>query len=318
MDLPLPTLQPRDVLVRVHASGINPVDAKKRSGVWMDECDEAHPVILGWDASGTVEDIGSGVTRFKKGDEVWLAGSIRRQGSYAQYVAVDERIVGKKPKSLTHEEAAAMPLVVLTAWEGMLEQMGIPRAAPGTGQGVMLVIGGAGGVGSVAVQIAKQVCGLKVVATASRPETEAFCRKLGADFIISHHGNMKEQLEKLGLNGADFILNTAPLDNNWDQITTLLKPFSRVCSILMAQKPIDTTPLFMLRASLSFELMFTRPTFDVAPELQGAILDKVADLVDQGILKTPLQRTFEFSEIQEAHVAIESGKTIGKLVIRVP
>ena len=226
--VPKPEPDHRDLLVRVHAVSINPVDAKMRAGGQSSSPVPDAPRIVGWDAAGVVEVVRADVSVFEVGDEVYFAGDVTRPGSYAEYVAVDERIVGRKPESLNFEEAAAIPLTALTAWEGIIETMSAQ-------DGVILIVGGAGGVGSIPTQIAKQVCGLRVVATASRPETEAFCRQMGADAVINHHEDMAPQLKALELSGADYIFSTADLAN-FPQLVACLNPLG---NLRYSRRPID-------------------------------------------------------------------------------
>ena len=312
--VPMPTLQPRDLLVRVKAIGVNPVDAKRRRG-GMGVL--RAPQIVGWDAAGVVEGLGIEATRFKIGDEVYLAGDSTRQGCYAEFVAVDERIVGHKPKNCTFAEAAAIPLTALTACEAFFEQMGLtpePRAPARS----MLIVGGAGGVGSIATQIAKRVCGLRVVATASRPASVAFCRQMGADEVIDHSRDLAEQLKVLGMTGTDYILNCADL-SNFPQFVQALNPLGTICCILggpLAQA-LDVSGLVPKRGTLTFELMFTRPRLNLEPEKQGVILDRVADWLDRGVLVTTLTQVMDWADVQEAHRAIEGGHAIGKIVLKV-
>jgi NADPH:quinone reductase len=304
-------------LVRVQAVSINPVDTKMRAGGQAGSPVANPPQIVGWDAAGVVVAVGSQVERFGVGEEVFFAGDVTRPGSYAQYIAVDERIVGHKPTRLSFEEAAAMPLTALTAWEGLLEAIQAQQPAEGPRRS-LLVVGGAGGVGSIAIQIARLVCNLYVIATASRPETADFCRKLGAAEIIDHHQDFAPQLAALGLPGVDYIFSTAPL-TNFPQLVASLNPLGKICCILggEAATRLDVSGLFPIRGTLAFELMFTRPRVDAEPEKQGQILDRVAALLDEGVLATTLQQVLPWTEVQAAHRQIESGSTIGKIVLRV-
>ena len=222
-EVPLPELRPRDLLIQVKAASVNPVDTKRRRGGPAGEAVPEGYKILGWDAAGVVVAIGAEASLFAVGDEVWCAGDIGRNGSYAEYVAVDERIVGRKPRTLSFVEAAAVPLTALTAWEGLLEMIQADRGDAGTGGRVCLVVGGAGGAGSMGIQIARQVCNLRVVATASRPQSAAYCRRLGAEAVIDHLGPLRDQLQAAGYAGADYIYNTAPL-SNFPQLAAALNP----------------------------------------------------------------------------------------------
>ena len=318
LDLPEPTPGPRDLLVRVHAIATNPVDMKVRAGGPAGAPVPSGPRILGWDASGVVEAIGADVQGFRPGDEVYFAGSIARAGCYAELAVVDERIAARKPRRLSHVDAAAIPLTALTAWEALVENMGVaPVDHSSDAPKSLLVVGGAGGVGSIAIQIASQVCGLRVVATASRPETAAWCTKLGADAVIDHTKPLLAQLQERGFDGVDLVLNTAPPEHNFAQVAEALRPFGHVCGIVGPGAALDVSPLFRKRCHLSFELMFTRPIFGVEMERQGAILARVADLLDQGVLATTRTTTMDWSEIQAAHRMLDSGRSVGKTVLRV-
>lgn len=318
VDVPTPTPGPRDLLVRVHAIATNPVDAKLRRGGPGGGTVPSSPKILGWDASGVVESVGEEVQNFRPGDAVYFAGTITRQGSYAEFVAVDERLVAHKPKKLSHEDAAAIPLTALTAWEAFVENMGVaPTDHSSEAPKTALVVGGAGGVGSIAIQIAQRVCGLRTIATASRPETIAWCRRLGADAVIDHTQPLLPQLKAAGDDGVDYVLNTAPPEGNFSQVAEVLRPFGHVCGIVGPSGPLDVGPLFRKRCKLSFEMMFTRSIFALEMERQGAILSRVAELLDQGVLVGTRTETLDWSEIVEAHRRLDAGRSIGKTVLRV-
>lgn len=304
----------RDVIVQVKAVSVNPVDTKVRRGLRGGADRSAgSPVVIGWDAAGIAEEVGSEARRFKVGDEVFLAGDITRPGSYAEYVGCDERIIGKKPKTLSFEQAAAIPLTAITAWEAFLENM---DAREGCGAGrTALIIGGAGGVGSIAIQIAKWVCGLRVIATASRPESVAFCRTMGADGVIDHSKDFVTQLASVGVSGFDYILSCAET-NDFTALASVLTFMGRICCILPARSA-DLSALFGKRGSVHFEIMFARPMLGVEPERQGALLDRVADLLDQNVLVSTMTKVIDWSECRAAHEAIESGHTVGKIVMRV-
>lgn len=317
MTLPRPIPQPGDLLVRVQAISVNPVDVKTRRRGPAGERVPAAPRILGWDAAGIVEEVGGPAGRFQAGDEVFFAGDITRPGSYAEFVTVDERIVGRKPASLSFAEAAAVPLVALTAWEALVENMGLHSREAGAGR-TLLIVGGAGGVGSMAIQIARRVCGLYVLATASRPASADFCRQMGANAVIDHTEDLAVQLKRLGLAGVDYILNTAEL-TNFPQLVSVLNPLGHICSIVTgeAARCLDVTELTPKRGTLSFELMFTRPRLNLEPEKQGQILERVASLLDEGTLISTVTQVMDWSDVQRAHEAIETGHTVGKIVLTV-
>jgi len=267
------------------------------------------------DGAGVVEEVGSEVKLFKVGDEVFFAGVINRNGTNAEYTAVDERIVGRKPKNFSWEQAAAVPLTGLTAWEGLECQLGIKPNADNS-QKTILVIAGAGGVGSIVIPLAKKVFNLKVVATASRPETVEYSKKLGADVVVNHKEDILEQLKQNGISGVDYIFNTANNDENFDQIVPSLNTFGRIVAITGANKPINTAPLFGKCGSISYELMFTRGLTGVDIEKQHEILNNLADLVEKGII--PDRATTILSlpkDIVAAHNQQAKGDNIGKIVL---
>jgi zinc-binding alcohol dehydrogenase family protein len=274
--------------------------------------------VTGYDCAGVVESVGPEATLFKVGDEVFYAGAVQRRGTNAEFHAVDERIVGHKPKNVTFAQAAAVPLVFLTAWEGMVENMHI---APGSGAGrPILIVAGAGGVGSVATQIAKNVLGLTVIATASRPASVAFCKAHGADFVIDHTKPLKPQIEALGFpGGVDFTLCCTDLDLHFDGICEASAPRASICGITMSDaSKISVFKLFVKRLSLSMELMFTRPLLQTADmEEQHAILDRAAALIEGGaIVSTMTQEApFTLEALKAAHAAQEAGSMLGKQVL---
>ncbi len=312
-EVAMPVLRPHDLLVRVYALSVNPVDTKVRSGGPPGSAVAQIPMILGWDAAGVVEQTGPEVTRFRLGDAVFFAGDITRAGSYAEYVAVDERIVGHKPQLLSFEAAAAMPLTALTAWEGMFEQLGIDPLAPTR---PLLIVGGAGGVGSIAVQIAARVAGRHVVATASRAESADYARAMGAAATIDHRHDFAAQVAQLGLSGFDHIFSTAQLEN-FSQLVAVLNPLGKICLILSgpASQALDVSGLMAIRGTITWELMFTRPRLGVEPERQGQILDRVANLLDAGVLTSTQTQVLSWRDMAEAHRRVESGHTIGKIVL---
>jgi NADPH2:quinone reductase len=315
--VPRPVPGPRDLLVQVKAVSVNPVDTKVRAGGPANEPVPEAPRILGWDAAGVVAAVGPKARLFSAGDAVFCAGDITRAGSYAEYVAVDERIVGRKPTALSFDDAAAIPLTALTAWEGIIETMGA-HSAHGEPAHTILIVGGAGGVGSIAIQIAKRVCNLHVVATASRPESAEHCRGMGADVVIDHRRELAPQLREHDLEGADYCFTTARLAD-FGGLVACLNPLGKICAILGGDeaKALDVSGLFQIRGSLSFEFMFTRPKYGAEPEKQGQILNRVSDLLDQGVLVTTRTEVHPWGEVQAAHRALASGHTLGKLVLRV-
>ena len=308
-----------DILVRVKAVSVNPVDTKIRS---PKNKVETEPKILGWDAAGIVEDTGEDVALFKKGDEVFYAGSILRPGSNSEYQLVDERIVGRKPTTLSFEEAAALPLTTITAWEAMFEQMHISPDDKklNTGKSI-LIIGAAGGVGSIAIQLAKKLAGLTVIATASRKETDAWCRELGADHVINHHNNFTNELKKTGREEVDYIFCLHSTASHYVNTAGLLKPFGNFCTIVSIEEGdmLDMNLLKNKSASFSWEFMFTKSSYQT-PDMQSQhdLLNRVADLIDDGKLRTTMKENFgqmTADNLRKAHAQLESGTTIGKIVL---
>ncbi len=309
-----PTPAGYDLLVQVQAVSVNPVDFKIRQNAAKDgELDE--PRIIGWDASGTVVAAGENVTRFQPGDEVFYAGDLTRAGSNAEFQLVDERIVGKKPTRLSHAQAAAIPLTALTAWESLFDRIKLTDKDRGKS---VLILAGAGGVGSIAAQIAKQVAGLTVIATASRPESREWCKKMGADFVINHR-DLKSELESIGHEHVDYVLDFVDINAYWDTIAEIIKPQGHIVSITGSDAPLNLSILKTKSVTLSWEFMYTRSMFqthDMA--VQHEILNRVAELLDDGTLKTTLTTTLQglsANTLKQAHELQESGKTIGKTVI---
>jgi len=314
VELPRPIAQGRDLLVKIQAVSVNPVDAKIRS---PKPKVESSPKILGWDAAGIVENVGPEVRLFKPGEEVYYAGSVTRPGSNAEFQLVDERLVGRKPANLSFAEVAAMPLTLLTAWEALFERIGIDRMADNRGQS-LLIIGGAGGVGSIAIQLAK-LAGLTVIVTASRPETRAWAEKMGADQVIDHRQPLPGQLAALGHKEVDYIANFSNTDSYWAVMAELIRPQGRIVCIVENAHPVELGLLKSKSASFSWTFMFTRSMFQT-PDMgeQGGILDDAAKLFEAGRLQTTLTETLSpinAANMRDAHAQIESGKTIGKLVI---
>ena len=304
----------RDIRVAVKAISVNPVDTKVRKRA-------APPAgetkILGYDAAGVVDAVGPEVTLFKPGDEVYYAGSIQRQGTNAEYHLVDERIVGRKPKSLSFVQAAALPLTTITAWELLFDRLGVP---PGKSfyPRSLLIVGGAGGVGSILIQIARRLTALSVIATASRPESQAWCRDLGAHAVIDHNKPMKEQIEALKLPPVSLIASLTQTDQHMKALADIVAPQGRFG--LIDDPPAFDVSLFKGKAvSIHWESMFTRSSFKTPDMImQHHLLDDVADLVDSGVIRTTLDQTFgtiNAANLKRAHALIESGKSRGKIVL---
>ena len=312
--LPDPVPTGHDLLVRVAAVSVNPVDTKQRApSVKV----EAQPRVLGWDAAGTVAAVGPEVTLFKPGDEVYYAGDVTRPGSNAELQLVDERIVARKPRTLDFAQAAAIPLTAITAWECYFDRMKIDPGGAHRGA-ALLVIGGAGGVGSIGIQIAK-VAGLKVIATASRPETVAWVKDLGADHVVDHSQPLRPQIEALGLKFVDYIANFNDTDRYWEQMGDLIAPQGAVCMIVGSKGPLAQDAVRGKSVTVCWELMFTRPRFKTPDMIeQHRLLTRVAELIDAGRIRGTLRETLRpinAANLRAAHAKLESGKTIGKLVL---
>ncbi|MCQ0110688.1 zinc-binding alcohol dehydrogenase family protein [Zhouia amylolytica] len=311
-----PVPKGKDILVKIAAVSVNPVDYKVRQNSAKDTVLNT-PKIIGWDAVGTVEAVGNEVTLFKTGDQVFYAGDITRPGSNAEYQLVDERIVGRRPEGLTPEEAAAMPLTSLTAWEILFDRMRI-SAEKDKGKSI-LMIGGAGGVGSIAIQLAKKIAGLNVIVTASRPETTEWCKEMGADVVVNHK-DLLNQMKEAGYPQVDFILDFVNTNSYWDKMVELIKPQGHIASITGSADPVVLNDLKTKSVSFSWEFMFTRPMFQTEDMIaQHHILNKVAALLENGTLKSTLTNTLNgltIENLKDAHALLESGKAIGKTVIK--
>lgn len=311
MDLPKPTPGPRDLLVEVHAVSVNPVDTKIRAGSGATE-----PKVVGWDAVGTVREVGRDVTLFQPGDEVFYAGSIVRPGSYSEFHLVDERIVGRKPKSIDNAHAAALPLTSITAWELLFDRLGVEE---GGGEGEsLLIIGAAGGVGSILVQLARQLTKMTVIGTASRPETQAWIKQLGAHHVIDHSQPLVAQLEQIGVGEVTHVASLTHTDSHFTQLIEALRPQGKL-ALIDDPKTLDVVPMKRKALSLHWELMFTRSLYETPDMIkQHELLNRVADLIDQGVLKTTLGEhfgTINAANLRRAHAVVESGKAKGKIVL---
>jgi zinc-binding alcohol dehydrogenase family protein len=318
-ETPVPRPGDHDLLVRVAAVSVNPVDFKVRK---RKQGTEAEPVILGWDAAGTVEAVGRDCRLFRPGDQVYYAGNVNRPGTNAPFHAVDERIVGHKPKSLSFAEAAALPLTTITAWELLFDRIGVKRGEDADRRS-LLIVGGAGGVGSIAIQLARRLTGLSIIATASRPQTQAWVRDLGAHHVIDHSKPFAAQLKAAGFASADIVLSLAGTSRNAGQITEVISPQGRLGLIegVDSLKAFDTAPLFAKCVSIHPELMFTRSTFGAADMIeQHRLLNETAQLVDRGVVRTTMTTPFgrlNAADLKRAHAQLEGGTTIGKIVLEV-
>jgi NADPH:quinone reductase len=360
LDIPQPNhpASGHDILVAIKAVSVNPVDTKVRRGLIpiTVQIEKNTPRILGWDAAGEVVEAGSDCTLFKKGDAVYYAGSISRAlGTNCEFHLVDERIVGRKPKSLSFVEAAALPLTTITAWEALFDRLSLypdvvrgktaatshpttPSDAPYISnnnkrnghQSHILIIGGAGGVGSIAIQLAKNLVyqssfqsfpGINVVATASRTESVEWCKKMGADFVVNHHKDLKFQIkEVIGIDYVDYILCLNETNGHFESMKQLVAPQGKVCSIVETKGAVDLGGVLLHKsATFVWELMFTRPLFQTTDMIsQHYLLNTVANLIDNNKIKSTLADVLSpinAENLREAHRKLESGTTIGKIVL---
>ncbi|WP_339548277.1 zinc-binding alcohol dehydrogenase family protein [Pseudomonas sp. RA_35y_Pfl2_P32] len=301
----------RDLLVEVEAVAVNPVDTKVRSGSFAKE-----PKILGWDAAGTVREVGADVSLFKPGDKVYYAGSLTRAGSYSELQVVDERIVGHRPQSLSAAHAAALPLTSITAWELLFDRLGVSENG-GDGD-VLLVVGAAGGVGSMLLQLARQLTGITVMGTASRPETVDWVKRMGADHVIDHRQPMLAQLQALGVGEVSHVASLTHTEEHLPQLIEVLRPQGRL-GVIDEPSSLDVMPLKLKSLSLHWELMFTRSLFETPDMInQHHLLNRIARLIDQGILQTTLGEHFgviNAANMRRAHALVESNKARGKVVL---
>ncbi|MBR7717548.1 zinc-binding alcohol dehydrogenase family protein [Acinetobacter nosocomialis] len=313
IELDTPVAEGHDLLVRVQAISVNPVDTKIRKNVSA----ESGWKVLGWDAVGVVEAIGDKVTQFKIGDVVWYAGALNRQGSNSELQLVDERIVGHKPKTLEATEAAALPLTAITAWEMLFDRLQVPKTAPANT--TILVIGGAGGVGSITIQLLKQLTNLTIITTASRPETKEWVKQLGADYVLDHREPLAPQIKQLGLNAPLYVFSTTQTDQHLADIVELIAPQGRF-GLIDDPEQLDIKPFKSKSVSVHWEFMFTRSMFqteDMAK--QSELLNEVSKLVDEGKIKTTVTEVISpinAENLKRVHQQIESGTTKGKIVLQ--
>ncbi|MCG7867511.1 MAG: zinc-binding alcohol dehydrogenase family protein [Candidatus Thiodiazotropha taylori] len=319
IELPQPIATGRDLLVKVDAIAVNPVDYKIRQN--MAPSDEAWRV-LGWDAVGEVVATGDAVTNFKPGDKVFYAGDLNRQGSNAEYQLVDERLVGHKPKSLTDEEAVALPLTAITAWELLFEHLAIAQVSPEAKQRsdeVILVVGAAGGVGSILLQLASTITGATTIATASRERSQAWVKQLGADHVIDHSKPLQPQIEALGIGQVTHIASLNSTADYFEAYTELLAPFGKI-AMIDDPESLDVMKLKPKSQSLHIEFMFARSMFNAADmQAQSDLLNRVADLIDQGYIRTTVGKklgVINADNLKQAHQELESGRSIGKIVLQ--
>jgi zinc-binding alcohol dehydrogenase family protein len=312
--LPDPVAGGHDLLVEVRAVSVNPVDTKIRSG---SKPDAGQWKVLGWDATGIVKAVGPDVTLFQPGDRVWYAGSIARAGSNSELQLVDERIVGKLPQSLDFGAAAALPLTSLTAWELLFDRLDVPTGAGGKGKS-LLVIGASGGVGSILVQLARQLTQLTIVGTASRAETRAWVLEHGAHHVIDHSKPLAGEMTQAGLAAPEYVISLTHTEDHFDEIVELIAPQGKF-GLIDDPAPIDVRKFKRKAVSLHWELMFTRSLFGTADMIQQhVILNRIADLVDAGTLRTTVGEHFgriDAANLKRAHALLESHRAQGKIVL---
>jgi NADPH:quinone reductase len=313
LDKPAPT--GRDLLVKVEAIAVNPVDTKVRAP--KDKVEDK-PRVLGWDAAGVVEAVGPEVTLFKVGDPVYYAGDITRPGANSEFHLIDERIAGPKPKSLDFTQAAALPLTTITAWEALFDRLGVSAEGKDAGKSV-LIVGGAGGVGSIGIQLAKRVAKLQVIATASRPESAKWAEELGADHIVDHFKDMPAQLKEIGFAQVDFVLIFNDTDKHFPAAAQVIGPQGGICSIVENTKPLPVEMLKSKSAAFHWEWMYTRSMFQTPDMIeQHKLLAETARLIDAGTIRTTVGRNLgkiDAKNLREAHRLLEEGRAIGKLVL---
>lgn len=304
----------RDIRVSVRAISANPVDYKVRKRA---EPPAGETKILGFDAAGIVDAVGPDVTLFKPGDEVWYAGSIQRQGTNSEFHLVDERIVGHKPKTLSFAQAAALPLTSITAWELLFDRLGV-QPGKSVDPRTLLIVGGAGGVGSILIQLARRLTGLTVVATASRPESSKWCLDLGAHHVINHSKPMKEQIAALKVPPVALIAALTNTEQHFPALADIIAPQGKL-GLIDDPSSINVNLLKGKAASLHWESMFTRSSFQTADMIaQHNLLDDVASLIDNGVLRTTLDKVLgkiNAANLKQAHTLLESGRSTGKLVL---
>ncbi|WP_277373861.1 zinc-binding alcohol dehydrogenase family protein [Pseudomonas sp. AA-38] len=315
VQLPEPTPGPRDLLVEVRAISVNPVDTKIRRNVAPEP---GTAKVLGWDVAGVVKAVGSAVSLFQPGDPVFYAGALDRAGANSELHLVDERIVGKMPQSLSFAEAAALPLTAITAWELLFERLQVGEGSASAGQS-LLIVGAAGGVGSILTQLARRLTGLTVIGTASRPQTQAWVRELGAHHVIDHSKPLSEELARIGIGQVTHVASLTQTDQHFDQLIEALQPQGQLALIDDPLQPLDVMKLKRKSLSLHWELMFTRSLYQTADMIeQHRLLQRVAELVEGGVLKTTLGEHFgriDAANLRRAHALLESGSAKGKIVL---
>jgi zinc-binding alcohol dehydrogenase family protein len=316
IELPKPEAAGRDILVNVAAVSVNPVDTKIRSRV---SPSEGEYKVLGWDAAGEVVACGDDVSLFKPGDKVYYAGALDRSGSNAEYQLVDERLVAKMPANLSYAEAAALPLTAITAWELLFERLELDQPSLKYPRPILLITGAAGGVGSMLVQLARKLTSVCIVATASRPESQAWVKEMGAHYVVDHSKSLQPQLAALGIESVSHVASLTHTEQHYPELVKLLAPQGKLALIDDPVGGIDIMPLKQKSISLHWEFMFTRSLFTTADmHLQHQLLTDLSRLIEQGQIKTTLQQalgTINAANLRQAHALLESGKAMGKVVL---
>lgn len=318
IELEQPKAAGRDLLVKVNAIAVNPVDCKIRKNK---SPAEGEYKVIGWDAVGEVVAIGDDVQEYKQGDLVFYAGDLTRPGSNAEYQLVDERLVGKKPKSLSNAEAAALPLTAITAWEILFEHLALKQKLPTSKEksdDIILVTGAAGGVGSILLQLLKVLTGATVIATASRPSSKAWVEKLGADYVVDHTQPLVPQIQALNVGMLTHVASLNSTDSYFEDFIELLAPFGKI-TMIDDPKNLDVMKLKLKSLSLHIEFMFARSMFNASDmDEQRLLLNRVSELVDNGAIQTTIGKNLgviNARNLRTAHVEIESGRSIGKIVL---
>ncbi|MGR7496662.1 zinc-binding alcohol dehydrogenase family protein [Klebsiella aerogenes] len=311
IDLPDPLAQGHDLLVEVKAISVNPVDTKVRAGFNADT-----PRVLGWDAVGVVKAVGDTVTLFTPGDEVWYAGALGRPGSNSELQLVDERIVALKPRSLENASAAALPLTAITAWELLFHRLGVQEG--GNAGDTLLIVGAAGGVGSILTQLASKLTNMTVIGTASRPESQKWVREAGAHHVIDHSKPLAEELAKIGIHAVTHVASLTNTDQHFNELIAALAPQGKL-ALIDDPESLDVVPLKAKSISLHWEFMFTRSMFETDDMIaQHQLLTRVAALIDDNTLRTTLGEhygTINAANLQKAHAKLETGRSVGKIVL---
>lgn len=317
---PIPSPTDHDLLIKIAAISVNPVDAKVRMRV---QPEDGEHKVLGWDAVGEVVEVGENVSFYKKGDRVWYAGDLTRPGTNAEYHLVDERIVGYKPKSLSDAEAAAIPLTAITAWELLFDRLNIPQSAQTAKtdqpEQQILVIGASGGVGSILVQLASKLTSALIIGTASRPESQSWVTELGADHVIDHRKPLSSELKRIGIPEVSHVISLNATQQHFSEIAEVIAPQGKFALIDDPDLPLDLSLLKRKSVSTHWEFMFTRSMFKTSDMVkQRELLNQISELIDAGVIKSTLGENYgeiNATNLKRAHADIESGRTIGKIVL---